>query len=208
MAIKPPPGRAGRAWLLRRLDAGRRGAEVLDHKRQALLRERERLAALLDRTEREWDEHAREAAAANARALTLVGERRLRLAAVHSRDRAELTILRRSILGTNAPEVAEVRLPRPFDVAAIGGPAVAVAAAAHRRALEAAAAFAAVRAGYTAVQAELRTTNRRLRAIERRWLPQHEQALARLDLSLDESERDDIARVRWALTPRAGEPPA
>ena len=52
------PGRAGRLWLLRRLDVARRGADVLDQKRQTLLREQERLAKRLAETTTEWERRA------------------------------------------------------------------------------------------------------------------------------------------------------
>ena len=199
MAIRPPPGRAGRLWLVGRLEVARRGADVLDQKRQALLRERERLAVLLASAETEWNRCAREAVDANARALAAAGERRLRLTAIGNGERADVTFAERNVLGTSSPQLETIRLPETKDQPARGGPAVALAAAVHGRALRAAAAYAATRAGYEAVTRELAATTRRLRAIERRWIPQHERALARLELALDESERDDIARVRWAL---------
>ena len=39
MPLRVPPGRAGRLWLVRRLEIARRGVNVLDQKRQALVRE-------------------------------------------------------------------------------------------------------------------------------------------------------------------------
>jgi V/A-type H+-transporting ATPase subunit D len=48
---------------------------------------------------------------------------------------------------------------------------------------------------------ELGRTARRLRALRQSWLPQHEQALAALDLALDELQREQAVRVRW-LTQR------
>jgi vacuolar-type H+-ATPase subunit D/Vma8 len=39
---------------------------------------------------------------------------------------------------------------------------------------------------------------RHLRAIEHRWIPEHETQLRRLELSLDEAEIADIGRARWA----------
>lgn len=204
MALRPPPGRAGRLWLLRRLDVARRGADVLDQKRRALLTERRRLAAQLEETERVWLECAHRAVDANVRALALAGERRLRLAAVHNREGAAIRIAHRRVLGTAIAVLDELHLPAASDLVTSGSPAIALSAAAHARALETAAAYAAVRAGYEAVTMELATTRRRLRAIERRWIPRYEQALARLEFSLDESEREDIARVRWALDAAPG----
>jgi vacuolar-type H+-ATPase subunit D/Vma8 len=48
------------------------------------------------------------------------------------------------------------------------------------------------------VTIELAETTRRERAIERRWIPEHEAALHRLELALDEREREEVARARWA----------
>ena len=53
-----------------------------------------------------------------------------------------------------------------------------------------------------AIEAELAATARRQRAIERRWIPEHETELRRIALTLDEREREDIARVKWAVDAR------
>lgn len=181
---------------------------MLDQKRRALLREQHRLEQELGPAGEEWARRARAAQEANARALAIVGERRLRLAAAHCRVPAELDVAWQNLLGATSPRSATVRLADQPDLVALGGPSVAISAAAHADALEAAATFAALRAAREAVGLELTATNRRLRAIERRWIPQFEQALAALDLALDESERDDISRVRWALDAAERQGPA
>jgi hypothetical protein len=53
-------------------------------------------------------------------------------------------------------------------------------------------------AAHDAIASELATTTIRLRAIERRWIPDHETALKALELTLAENELSDVARVRWA----------
>ena len=50
----------------------------------------------------------------------------------------------------------------------------------------------------------LRATTQRLRAIEHRWIPEHERALAALELALDEADREDTIRVRWVVRRRDG----
>lgn len=200
MAIRPPPGRAGRLWLTRRVELGRRGAEVLDLKRSSLLREQERLAARLAAAAEDWERRAHEAAAWNARAVALAGERRLRLASHHGTGKAAVSVSWKNALGAVFPAGATVETARAPDLVALGGgAAVSLSFAAHARALKAAATYAAARAALEAVSAELSATSRRLRAIETRWVPEHEAALARLELALDEAERDEITRVRWAL---------
>lgn len=196
----PPPGRAGRIWLERRLEVARRGADVLDQKRQTLLREQQGLASRLAAAAAEWDRRAADARVWNDRALALVGARRLRLASLHRRERARVRVEWRKALGTSFPADATVSAPPPADLVALGGgSSVALAARAHTEALSAAAAYAALRAAYDAITAELVATTRRLRAIERRWVPEHEAALHRLELVLEARELEDAVRARWAL---------
>jgi V/A-type H+-transporting ATPase subunit D len=199
MALRVPAGRAGRLWLMNRLEVARRGTEVLDQKRRTLLRERRRTATELARAAKEWEHHARLAAESNDRALALAGERRLRLTALHCPDSATVEVAWRNTIGTVLPTHARVDTGTPPDFVALGGgAAVAIAGEAHRRALVHAAAHAAARAAHEAIESELASTTRRLRAIERRWIPEHEDALRRLDLELAERELEDIARARFA----------
>lgn len=199
MALRVPPGRAGRLWLMRRLEVARRGTDVLDQKRRTLLRERQRTAAALAKTAEEWERLARLAAQANDRALALAGERRVRLAAVHRRQPTTAAVTWKNTIGTVIPTDVRLVVADPPDFVALGGgAAVALAAGAHRRALAAAAAHAVARAAHEAIEAEFAATTRRLRAIERRWVPEHERALRRLELELAERELEDIARARFA----------
>jgi len=189
---------------VRRLDVARRGVDVLDQKRKALLRQQQRLSEALAVAAEEWERRACEAVRWNDRALAIAGERRLRLAARHGARRCEVTVEWENALGTLFPARATVRFGPAADLVALGGgSSVALAAQAHADALAAAAVLAAAHAAYDAISAELAATTRRLRAIERRWIPEHEAALLRLELALDEREREDIARVHWALERRA-----
>jgi len=193
MALRVPPGRTGRLWLLRRLEVARRGAEVLEQKRGTLLRERLRLAAELSAARAEWERKASPAAASNARALTAAGPRMLRLAALHA-DPATVAVTRRNVLGVVIPVSGTLNLGAVPEASAV----VTLAAEAHREALSAATSLAVIEAAQNAIETELRKTVRRLRAIERRWIPEHEAELHRLQLALDETELADIARGRWA----------
>jgi V/A-type H+/Na+-transporting ATPase subunit D len=198
MAIRVPPGRAGRIWLLRRLEVARRGADVLDQKHRTLLRERQRLAERLGAAAADWEHAARAAAAWNARAQALAGQRRLRLAALHS-GTPTVTVAWRNVLGVLVPIDARFEPgDRPDFVALGGGASIALAEQAHTEALSAAAVYAATRAAHDAIASELATTTLRLRAIEQRWIPDHEAALKALELTLAENELADVARVRWA----------
>jgi V/A-type H+/Na+-transporting ATPase subunit D len=198
MPIRIPPGRAGRLWLLRRLESAQRGAEVLDQKRQTLLGERQRLTVELAAARAEWDARAGAAVTWNARASAIAGQRLLRLAALQRPARTAVHVSRRNVVGVVVPAAATVEPGGAPDFVALGGAGVALAGRAHADALAAAAAYAAARAAHDAIQAELTATTRRLRAIERRWIPEHEAALRTLELTLEESELTDITRARWA----------
>jgi V/A-type H+-transporting ATPase subunit D len=175
----------------------RRGADVLEQKRSTLLRARLQLAAELAEAAAEWERAASVASASNARACAAAGPRALRLAALTTPP-ATVTVRRGSILGLAVPLSATV----DAEAAPEGAAAVQLAAEAHAAALSAAARLGVLQTAHLAVEAELRITIRRLRAIEHRWIPQHETALRKLELTLEEAELADIARARWAAARR------
>lgn len=199
MRIRLPPGRAGRVWLLRRLAVANRGRDVLEQKRHALLRQLDRLEELLVDARRDWQVRAHEAEVWWQRAAVLAGERPLELARASVRSPAEVKLVWRNALGVVYPSAADVAVPATEQFPAGGSAALAYAAEAHRRALEAAAGLGATQLAYNRTASELQVTTQRLRAIERRWIPEHERALHGLELALDESDREDAARVRWVL---------
>lgn len=198
MRLRTPPGRAGRPWLAHRLAVARRGADVLDQKRQGLLRERTRLVAIVGEARDTWEHAVREAEVWLRRALLISGQRSFELASFHVPEQAEVRLTWRRSLGVVYPSDAEVRLPPTPDLIAPGGSsALPIAASAYGRAVEAGARFAAAQSALDRVEAELAAATRRLRALERRWIPAHEQAFAALALELDETEREDAVRARW-----------
>jgi vacuolar-type H+-ATPase subunit D/Vma8 len=80
------------------------------------------------------------------------------------------------------------------------GPAMTRTRQAHAAALEAAVQHAAA-AETLLVEAETLATRYRLRAIEDRWIPRLEEALAEVTLALEEQELADAARLRLAVSP-------
>jgi V/A-type H+-transporting ATPase subunit D len=203
MRVRHPHGRAGRPWLTHRLAVARRGAGLLDEKHRALVRERHRLEPLVGDAAEEWRRRAADAERWLARAVVLGGERQLEVAAAGALPPADVRVSWRTVLGVACPADARVEARVDADLSARGGSAALLSAAqAHRRALEAAARLAVAQGALGRIDAELRATALRRNAIERRWIPAHEAALAALDVSLEETEREEGARVRW-VTSRA-----
>lgn len=192
-----PPGRAGRVWLQRRLEVARRGGDLLDQKLRLLHTERQRLTLLTERTAAAWQEAAQEADRWLLRGALLGGQRGIRLAAQEALADVEVTWT--YLMGVRYPSEARFTAPpvepaeAPPDNAALVG-----AREAHARAADAAVAHAAAEAALRVVQAEELATRRRLRAIEDRWMPRLQEALAQIQLGLEEQEHAEGLRLRWA----------
>ena len=200
MALRIPPGRAGRIWLVRRLDVARRGAELLDRKRQVLLRELARVRTEAADAERAWHDAAAQVALWSARAAILDGPGRLELLARHAQQPASFELSWTNLMGARLPSVERIDIPEPPPLSALGGSSATVLLArACAVATRAAVRYVALQRAEAELSAELQRAARRLRALQNRWIPQHEAALASLDLALDESQREQSARARWVL---------
>ncbi len=202
MALRIPPGRAGRTWLVARLEIAARGAELLDRKRQALLREQQRIRNELREAQQAWNAAAADVLRWTARAAILDGSGRLELLTRHVHGQAAVDLSWSNLMGARLPAVERVEFPETPPLSALGASsAMVLLDRACRAAVQAAVRCAGAERAEEEVSAELGRAVRRLRALEDRWIPQHEQALAQLDLALDESQREQAARIRW-LTQR------
>jgi len=192
-----PPGRAGRLWVERRLSVARRAADLLDQKSRILRQERARLAPLSEQTRAEWEQCCAEAETWLLRAALLGGQAAIRHAT--PQRPATVTVRWATAMGARYPAEAVTTIDDP-DAAGpgVGNAALGPAAAAYRRALDAAARHAAASAALRTIDAELLATRRRLRAVQDRWIPRLESTLARIRLALDEQERAEGVRLRWA----------
>jgi len=199
MPEQVPPGRAGRLWLRGRLDSARRSMDLLDRKRQLLRRERTRLEELRDETHRRWLASCSEAEDWGLRAALLGGSEEVARSSAVVAGRGGVEVTWRNTMGVRHPDDPRCTLPElaPANSAAANS-AITPAAAAYRRALEAGVAHAVADRSFTVIDAELRATERRLRAIERRRVPWLEEALRSLELRLDELEREERVVARWA----------
>jgi len=198
MPLRVPPGRTGRLWLVGRLEIARRGAELLDRKRQALLREQARIRGEAALARREWEDAAAQVTLWAVRAGIVDGAGRLELLARHAREPASIDLVQSNLMGARIPSAERVTVPDPPPLSALGGSSATVLLAhACCEAARAAVRHAIAERADEEVSAELGRAARRLRALQKRWIPEHEQALAQLDLALDESQREQAVRMRW-----------
>lgn len=200
MPIRVPPGRTGRLWLWERLAVADRAADLLAQKRQALLQEISRLKQLATDTRARWEAACRDADRWWLRAALVGGERQAQVAAAHVGAPAEARVVWRSTMGLAYPWEAECLPGRAGDLTGFGDTsAFAYAAEAYRVALVAAVEHAAAARAFDLVVDELEVTTRRLRAIERRWIPRLGVALHAVEQRLEEEEREGAIRTRLAL---------
>jgi V/A-type H+/Na+-transporting ATPase subunit D len=194
-----PPGRAGRPWLNERIATATHGEELLRQKQQLLSREWHRLVDHREETVRAWTEAQAVADRWSTRADALSGTTATRLAGQTTAATAEVVFTWRNTMGALHPDTVSVSAsPPPLIELAVANSALGPSAEAHRRALEAAARHAAATSALRALEVELATTRRRLRAIQRHRLPWLEGELRALELRLDEVEREERLSTRWA----------
>ena len=106
-------------------------------------------------------------------------------------------------MGIRYPAEATCASPEQASLSLAGTAALDRAAAAHRAALAAAVQHAAVTAAIRTVERVAAATQQRLRAIQDRWVPRLQAALAELELGLDELEHADAVRLRRAKAAQA-----
>lgn len=198
-----PAGRAGRLWLRRRLAVAHRAVDLLDQQLRLLRREQERLALLAEETGKVWRERCREAETWLLRGAVIGGEREIRLATEPTLAQLDLTWS--GVMGVRYPGEATLRPPEPSASArAPGNAGLVLAIPAYREALRAAVRHAAADAALRIVTAEIAEVRRRMRAISERWAPRLDRALRELTQRLEEQERDQTVRLRWAAARQGG----
>lgn len=192
-----PPGRAGRLWLRHRLGTAQRAVDLLDRKLRILLAEQARFRLLAARTEADWQAGCARAERLAARAAVLGQQRELRLAA--DPGPAEVELVWTTVMGARYPAEASCHIPEPpVGVRPAGTAALHQADQAYREALRAAVRHAAARESCRVVDAEVAQARRRLRALTDRWIPRLDAAAHALAERLEEDERADAVRLRWA----------
>ncbi|WP_433618701.1 V-type ATP synthase subunit D [Dactylosporangium sp. CA-139114] len=200
-----PVGRSGLLWLRHRLEVTRHGSGVLRRKLTLLAAEHDRLRQRRAETARDWAAADATARGRLGRATILDGLEAVEAAA--EVPPAEATLPWTTVMGVRCPgEPSLVLPPRPAQLPAPGGAALSRAEAAYRAAALAAVRHAAADAALATVEAEMAATRRRVRALDRHWIPALEAALAARTLQLAELEAADLARRRGGPPPAAPAP--
>jgi len=198
---------AVRSQLLRlraQLRAAGDGRDLLDRKREAIVR------AIADRTAR-CDASRRDAVAQLGAARAALRDAQLEsgraaidAAALAQRADADLVVADASIVGVRVPQVqVDARTFRAEYAPASGTDRLDAAGAAFVRAIGPLAVFAADDTALRRLRAALARTARRLNALDKQLIPDIRRDIRDLAAALEEEERDEGVRRKLWLT-RAG----
>ena len=199
MSTRPAPTRADRQRLARRLELAERATELLRSKEEALDRERVRLEGYASRSEAAWRQQWEAATHELLRARALgAGSELDRLATLEGSTTVDTRW--RTSMGVAYPDSIHCE---PDGVPSLTSTAaLRTTAHAYERALDAAAEHAAMSTAVDRLESELAATRRRRRAIDERLRPSLQRSIRRLDLQLDELDREAALRVRAATAGR------
>ena len=198
--MRVPPGRAGQLWLRRRLSVAEHGIDVLRRKQQLLRTERDRRAGDLASAQPAWESECRDAQRWMRRALETAGSQQLPEIAADA-EQATVSATWTSVMNVRVPARATVTVSDSLLLrsASLGGSSAFDRAAEHAGpAVRTSVALAAANTALEAIDAELIATTRQIRLLQRRRLPELKDALGEASRRLDEAERDDGIRARWA----------
>lgn len=158
-----------------------------------------RLKKVANRSGAEWESAARRANVWLARSAALDGQRGL--AAATPTSSADVAISWGAAMGVHYP--VDTSLTFPTKAVRQGSSALSFAITAHRRGLEAGAKHAAAIRAVDLITDQLHRTRVRQRAIDRRWIPRLQEALADLEARVDEADREENMRMTIAGGGRA-----
>jgi V/A-type H+-transporting ATPase subunit D len=183
-------------WLRRRIDTAERGRDQLDRKLRILVPELQRLRLQAAQRRRVWEAACVEAETWLLRATLLGGQDTVRAMTPAAGVGVEISWT--TATGLRYPTDATV-IPPAAPPGSAGNAAIGPAAANFQAALQAGVRTAAADEAVRRMEAEIALTRRRLRALEKRWLPWLTTTLGHLELSLEQGEQEDAVRLRRAV---------
>lgn len=185
-----------------------KGAELLRSKREALASEFVRLTRGVIAGREQLATRLREATRALTLARALQGDETLASLALAAAREIPLTIERRKVWGIPSPEVKGPQLVRASDArgaSPVGwGLAAAEAARRHEEALETLIAISSQETRLKRLGEEIRKASRKINALEQVLIPGLDQEIARIEVALEEREREAIGRLKRFKASREG----
>lgn len=195
-----PPTRMGLLATRARRRTAVKGVGLLRSKREALANDFFRLMHGLVAGRERLEESLREAAKALTLARAFEGEEALVSLALVSTREIPVEIEPQKVWGIPTPEVAAPRLLRSPDARGASplgfSLGAAEAARAHEEALEILLNICSREIRLQRLGEEIRKTSRRINALEQLLIPRLDHEVSRIELALEEREREDLSRLK------------
>lgn len=192
-----PPTRAVLLDLRRELDHAVQGHAILERKRETLLRELWNLFSEVKHTERDVRERIALAYRVQRDARLVMGMDAMGFAGLAPAAETEYTAEVRSVMGVSLPLVTMRVEPLPFPYSPAG--ISAVFDELRIRWIEVGrilGAWTEISGSVWRVAAELEQTQRRVNALENLLIPKYRSAIQRIQVNLDEQERESFMRTK------------
>ncbi len=178
-------------------EAASGGEEILEQKRNILLRE---IMSLLDEVERrreEADETVRKSYRLLVKAFMESGRRRVEEESRLVRFEAELEVFQKSFVGIVVPEVRFVKRGGELPLGYTGDSLyLDMARVSFSKAVEQILELSGIEIKIWRLARELRKTVVRLNALKNYYLPKYEKEIARISASLEEGEREFLVMLK------------
>jgi V/A-type H+-transporting ATPase subunit D len=195
-----PSTRMGLLGTRARRRTARKGVALLRSKREVLASELFKLMQGLIAGRERLEDSLRRAAKALTLARAFEGEEVLASLALAGAREIPVEIERQKIWGIPTPEVSGPRLLRAPDARGASplgaGLGAAEAARSHEEALEILLNICSREIRLRRIGEEIRKTSRRINALEQFVIPRLDGDVSRIELSLEEREREDLARLK------------
>src|ERR1019366_4757593 len=192
-----PPTRAVLLDLRRELDQAVQGHAILERKRETLLRELWDLFGEVKHTEREVRERFARAYKVQREARLVMGIDAMRFAGLATAAKTEYSAEVRNVMGVSLPLVTMQIEPLPFPYSPAG--ISAVFDELRTRWIEVGrilGSWTEISGSVWRVAAELEQTQRRVNALENLLIPKYQAAIQRIQVALDEQERESFMRTK------------
>jgi V/A-type H+-transporting ATPase subunit D len=192
-----PPTRSVLLDLRRELEQAVQGHAILEQKRETLLRELWNLFSEVKHTQREVRERFAAAYEVQREARLVMGMDAMRFAGLAPAAATEYSLEVRSVMGVLLPLVNMHVDPLPFPYSPAG--ISAIFDELRNRWIEAGrilGAWTELHGSVWRVAAELERTQRRVNALENLLIPKYRAAIQRIQVVIDEQERESFLRTK------------
>ena len=194
MAVTPT--KSNLMAMKRSLSLANLGYELLDRKRTLMVREMSKLSADVDSVRSELDEAFRAAYEALQEANMTLGQNEVLRIAMSQSPGDDLTILTRSVMGVEIPDIKCAPLPRPDYGLSSTNPVLDEAYVKFGRVKRLAAKAAAIENSVARLSVAVKQSQKRANALKNIVIPDLEESIKFVSDYLSEKEREEFTTLK------------